>query len=116
MKITSKFVSLFLFILCFSNALQAFHENACLSNSIACCVDRVITHEQGVVLLVDNFWLGAQGMQATQDGIWVLENGEWLPLAEVIRCDNYYVWQCRKCHAWNPEGTDRCYRCGAPRD
>lgn len=65
----------------------------------------MIANEQGVFLLIDGCWLGTQGMQATFEGILVLENGQWILLQEAVKCDNYYVWQGRKCKVWNPEGT-----------
>lgn len=74
-------------------------------------IDQVITDEQGVFLLIDGCWLGSQGMQATSEGILILENGEWIPLQEAVKCDNYYVWQCRNCKKWNSESTSRCYYC-----
>lgn len=118
MNTMSRLVSFFLLILCLtgtSQALEDAHWNDAIANPDTCQVDRVIIHEQGVVLLVDNFWIGAQEMQATPDGILVLENGEWIPLSEAIRCQDYYTWQCRVCKAWNAQGASKCGRCGKSR-
>ena len=124
MKTINKLISFFVLSLCFLTTAQAFEGidycgNACALNchteSKICRVDQIITSEEGVFLLVDGFGLGAQGMQAVQEGILVLENGEWMTLEEAVRCDNYYVWQCRACKAWNSEGTSKCYRCKTPR-
>ncbi len=102
--------------LCCLTAVHAFDGTNCWSGeSRIHRVDQIITNEQGVFLLVDGFWLGSQGMQAVPDGILVLENGEWMTLEEAVRGDNYYVWQCRACKAWNPQGTSKCCRCKTPR-
>jgi hypothetical protein len=71
-------------------------------------IDQVVIHEQGVFILVNGCWLSSQGMQATAEGILVMEDGEWLPLHEVIKCDNYHVWRCPICGTYNPQGTSRC--------
>jgi hypothetical protein len=118
MKIINSFISISLFILCLvgvSEASQSCNDVLIVNNANQCLVDKMITHEKGVVLLVNNFWIGAQGVQATEAGILVLENGEWMPLSEAIKCDDYFTWQCRKCKAWNPQGSNRCMKCLSPR-
>lgn len=118
MKVTNKFISLFTLILSMTSGVNTI-QGSCRDNAATyqetCRIDRVIIHEQGIVLLVDNFWIGAQAMQATPDGIILLENGEWIALAEAIQRDNYYVWQCRKCLTYNPQGTNTCFNCKQPR-
>ena len=103
--------------MCCLGSLQASSWESCPVNSSSerQRIDQVITDEQGVFLLIDGCWLGTQGMQATSEGTLVLENGAWIPLQEAVRCDNYYVWQCRHCKYWNPQGINKCLRCQYPR-
>jgi hypothetical protein len=113
MKTWMKYVfSLALTLCCLET--QATSWNSCSLNSSIerQRIDQVVIDEQGVFLLIDGCWLGAEGMQATQEGILVLENGAWLPLQEAVRCDNYYVWKCRNCGYYNPQGVSKCLRCG----
>src|ERR1700722_16608540 len=105
MKAVSKFLGICLLVFSCANSIEAFEEihansyNEQLFDNQR--VDQVITNAQGVFLLIDGCWIGTQGMQATQDGIIVLENGEWISLYEAKQVNNYYVWQCPICKTWN---------------
>ncbi len=114
MKTWMKYVFSLALTLCCLGTLQASSWESCSINSSIGrqYVDQVVSDEQGVFLLIDGCWLGTQGMQATPEGILVLENGEWIPLQEAVRCDNYYVWKCRNCGYYNPQGVFKCRRCG----
>ncbi len=113
MKTWMKYVFSLVLTLCCLGTLQASSWESCSVNlsTERQHVDQVVSDEQGVFLLLDGCWLGTQGMQATPEGILVLENGEWIPLQEAIRCDNYYVWKCRNCGYYNPQGVFKCMRC-----
>jgi hypothetical protein len=93
------------------NAFEIIEDSQC--NNLS--VNEVVTTQNGVYLLVNAHWIEADAMQASNDGIFVLENGEWLSLSEALKSGNYYVWQCKKCYAWNSEGTNKCSNCGKPR-
>ncbi len=71
-------------------------------------VGQVIATEQGLFLLIDGCWIRAQGMQATQEGIFILENEEWISLTEAKRLDNNYVWKCPICGTWNVQNGQPC--------
>lgn len=78
-------------------------------------IDRIITHEKGVVILLDNAWVEVDALQVSENGVLVLENGEWLTLPELRKCDPRYSWQCTNCKAWNPSCSGTCYNCKGPK-
>ena len=123
MRAISKFVTICLLAFCCINSLQALEENYAnsyhyneqlLDNQR---IDKIITNEQGVFLLIDGCWIGTQGMQATQGGIFVLENGEWMSVLEAIEGGIFPLetWECSRCHFMNYEGISACGVCGKPK-
>ena len=110
----SRFITICLLAFCYTNSIQAFegnnnnHYNYDEQLLDYQQVEQVITNEQGVFLLIDGCWIGAQGMQATQDGIFVLENGEWISLFEAKNCNKNYVWRCPICGTWNVQNGLPC--------
>ncbi len=78
-------------------------------------MDRIITHENGVVILLDNAWVQVDAVQATVDGILVLHNGDWMPLPQLGKCNPNYSWQCKNCKAWNASCSGTCYNCKGPK-
>lgn len=116
MKMWMKYVFTIALTCCCLGTLQASWESDSINPSVERQrIEQIITDDEGVYVLIDGFWLGSQGIQATPEEILVLEDGEWIPLQEAIRSDNYYVWQCRKCRAWHSEARSSCYRCSTAR-
>jgi hypothetical protein len=57
-----------------------------------------------VCLLIGDAWLVAKGMQASDAGMFILLNAEWVPIAEAIEFGDYQAsWKCRKCGRYNSE-------------
>ncbi len=71
-------------------------------------INQVMTTEEGVFLLVDDLWIGAEGILAMPGNVLLLENGKWVSISEVIAGDTYYTWRCRVCGYVNPQGTTKC--------
>ena len=90
------------------------HENYSTQSKVH-RIHQVVTNDQGVFLLIDSSWLQSQGMQATPNGVLVLQNGEWMTLEAAIECGSFYAWQCRRCLTWNAEGRSKCFSCRTPR-
>ncbi len=114
MKAIFKFIALFTLVFCCANVMQAFEGNCVhmyafdeqsFDNQH---IDKIITNEQGVFLLIDGCWIGTQGVHVTQDGMFVLENGEWISLFEARGRSNNYVWQCPICKTWNVQNGQPC--------
>ncbi len=100
---------LLLTVVLFANQLNAIpQQNAITVNQ--CC-----TNEEAVFLLVGTRWLGAEAVNFTTDGIYVMEEGVWLSIEEAVECDDYWTWTCRKCGAANVQGWDVCINCGETR-
>ncbi len=75
MKTWMKYVFSLALTLCSLGTIQASSWGSHSINSIERQhVDQVVSDERGVFLLIDGCWLGTQGMQASRDGILVLEN------------------------------------------
>jgi len=107
MKTIKYLCCVFFVTLCSLNP-YAFANDSDYNQGIEQRIDQVVANEQGVFLLVNGCWLSSQAMQATSDEILVLENGEWIPLQEAVRCDSYHVWKCPICGTYNPQGVSRC--------
>lgn len=112
MKGKCNIVNIFLLIFFMTNAIQAFErvENYFteqMPNSGK--IEQMITNEQGVFLFVDGLWFGAEELQATAEGILVLQDGEWKSLAEVAG-NNNYVWICPICGHTNVHTGLPCAR------
>ena len=80
-------------------------------------VDQVISNEQGVFLLINDFWLCTEAFQITGLDSFVLLNGEWLSLSEAIESGTCHLssWKCKRCERYNLEGVNACAYCGKPR-
>lgn len=117
MKTLMRYIFCLILMMCCLGTMQAVSSENCTPNKQSIegqRIDQIITDARGVFLLVDGFWIGSQGMQATPDGILVLENGEWIPLQKALNNEEYAVWRCRRCKSWNPGNTYYCFNCGAP--
>jgi hypothetical protein len=71
-------------------------------------VDQVISTDEGIFLLIDDRWIGAEGVLAMPNSFLLLENGQWVSLEEVFDCDTYKTWRCRVCGWVNPQGVTKC--------
>jgi hypothetical protein len=100
---------LLLLVVFFANQLCAIPAQ----NSIA--VNKCYATEENVFLLVNSRWLSAEAVNFTTNGIFVMEDGEWLSIEEAIRCDTYWTWTCNNCGAANVQGYDTCINCGETR-
>lgn len=81
-------------------------------------VEQIMTNEQGVHLLIGEYWLNADGLQASENGMFVLLHGEWMPLSEAVKMRGYLLrsWKCSRCGRYNLEGINACAYCGKPKN
>lgn len=112
MRVLIKFLTLFVLTFCYANAIHASEQDNCvyfaekISNTHR--IDQMITTDEGVFLLVDDQWIGAEGVLAMPDSVLLLEDGKWVSIGEVMNCDTYKTWKCRVCGYINPQGVTRC--------
>ena len=87
------------------------------NDSATLFIEQVITNDQGVFLLVNDFWVCGKGMQASEEGTFVLVNEEWMPLLAAIESGDCIraSWKCSKCRRYNLDGVNACPYCGKPR-
>lgn len=79
-------------------------------------IDHIETCEEGFIITIDdNIFINTQGIQTTSNGIFLLENGSWISLSDIMADQDNYTWTCRNCGARNPQGTSSCLRCRNPR-
>lgn len=118
MKRKFNLINIFLFVFFMGYAAQAYEQvENCFDEQIPTIekIEQMITNEQGVFLLVDGLWFGADALQATRDGILVLKDGTWRSLGDCFNCDSYKTWKCRHCKTYNGEGAKNCSGCKKPR-
>lgn len=104
--------SLFIFIfLCFFNAMHA-----CENNCAKPFVSHIITNDEGVLLQVGTDWIVTEDLYATEEGIFVLLNDEWIPIAEALNHPECLraTWKC-KCGYINYDCISACGVCGRPK-
>jgi len=76
-------------------------------------IEQVITNDQGVCLLIGDSWLVTKGMQASNEGMFVLVNEAWMPIFEAVEFGDYQAsWKCSKCGRYNMDGVNTCPYCG----
>lgn len=118
MKKIASLLLLSLFFINLAHSIETSSFNLSGKNELNCHndfiykIDRVVADEYGVFLLVGDQWLQAESMQILPEGVLVMEDGIWLTLSEAIELDTYWTWTCRKCGAVNPQGIDKCRKCG----
>lgn len=106
MRSTSKFLMVLVLAFCYINLVHSTEQdNPETLNNYQ--VDQIVTTEEGVFLLVDNIWLGTEGVLAMPGSFLVLNNGQWVAIRDVMNCDSY-TWRCRICGYVNPQGVTRC--------
>jgi hypothetical protein len=126
MKIMIKSMWLVLLILCCNVAYSfenvSVHQKAEIMsrfNGIQTpLIEQVVTNEQGVFLLVNDFWVCSKSMQASEEGTFVLVNGEWMSLLAAIENGDCIraSWKCSKCGRFNMDGVNACPYCGKPKN
>lgn len=113
-------LKLFIFlILCFNvahayNYSQKFEDENYFVDPANPPIDQVITNDQGVFLLVNDFWVCGQGFQASEAGTFLLVNGEWMSLVAAIESEDCIQasWICSKCGRYSMDGVNVCPYCG----
>ena len=84
-----------------------------LSSTEAPLIEQVMTNHQGVCLQIGDSWLVTKGLQASDAGIFVLVEGEWVPLSEAVAWGEFEAsWQCARCGRNNMDGISTCPYCG----
>jgi hypothetical protein len=80
-------------------------------------VNQIITNEEGVFLHVGDCWIESEGLIASNDGLMVLIEGNWMPLPNATFVDDCKrgSWQCSRCDRYNLEGVEACAYCGKKR-
>lgn len=112
MRVMFKYVLLLLCTVSFTRG-QAFEGNS----TEMPLIEQVITNDKGVCLLIGNSWLVAKGLQASDEGMFVLVNEEWMPISEALEFGDYQAsWKCSKCGRYNMDGVTICPYCGKPRN
>lgn len=80
-------------------------------------IEQIITNDKGVCLLIGDSWLVTKGMQASNEGMFVLINEEWMPISEAVDFGDYQVsWKCSKCGRYSMDGVNVCPYCGKPKN
>lgn len=108
MHIQIKFLTLFVLAFCYTDMICGTEQYNLEKTFNSCQIDQVISTEEGVFLLVDNLWIGAEGVLTMPGSFLLLKDGRWLSIAEVVNCDSYKTWKCRICGYINPQGVTRC--------
>ena len=125
MKSTNKSILLILLVLCCS-AGYSFESGGCnmvtryecaLSEFEKSLVDQIITNHQGVFLRIGDCWIVTEGLQAAQEGVFVLVYGNWMTVEEAMGIPECRrgTWESSRCHFINYEGVSACAVCGKPR-
>lgn len=80
-------------------------------------MSQVISNEDGVFLLVDDFWLCTEAFQTTGIDSFVMVEGEWTSLSKAVESGEGRLrsWKCKRCQRYNLEGVSGCAYCGKPR-
>jgi len=80
-------------------------------------IEQVVTNDLGVCLLIGDSWLVTKGMQASNEGMFVLMNEEWMSISEAVELGDYQAsWKCSKCGRYNMDGVNTCPYCGKPKN
>lgn len=80
-------------------------------------VSQVISNDDGVFLLVDDFWLCAEAFQTAGIDSFVMVGGQWMSLSKAVESGEGRLrsWKCKRCQRYNLEGVNGCAYCGKPR-
>jgi hypothetical protein len=112
-----QFGLLILFALSFITTAQAFETGNCYNGHDMPLIEQVIINDQGVCLLIGNSWLVTNGMQASNEGMFVLVNEEWMPIAAAVEFGDFQAsWKCSKCGSYSMDGVNTCPYCGKPKN
>lgn len=117
MRRMRQFGLLTLIALSFITTTQAFEKRNCYNGEDMPFIEQVITNDQGVCLLIGNSWLVTKGMQASNEGMFVLVNEEWISVAEAVEFGDFQAsWKRSKCGRYSMDGINICPYCGKPKN
>ena len=117
MRILRLFELLVLCALSFVTTAQALEQENCYNRYEIPLIEQVITNDEGICLLIGNSWLMTKGMQASNEGMFVLVNEEWMSIDEAVECGDFQAsWKCSRCGRSSMDGINTCPYCGKPKN